>query len=347
MIILSKKYIDINDFISDGYATTFIIGARGVGKTISSFVDEIKYCYENDKKFIYLRRYQTEIDTLGLNLRLLSKLTGLTVMIDDVKDDTGRRTKMITAGLPTGVKDEDGNEKIKNVKNLGYLLALSVAAKYKSNDYTGTHIIIYDEFIDIRGRELKNETNLFLNFAMTVFRDFTKYKAVFLANATNIFNCYFVDFNILPRGKITRDRKLSIKIVMYQTSQELSARNATPLAKMMTFISNGGDSSLTNEFVFETGFLGKQSAKASCNLILRYAGKDYGLWKDYDGYVLSTKFDPSCDSKISLDEVNDEYEYRPTYVIVLGSMLVSKNLVFSDPMTRGVWFKLLKEKREI
>lgn len=273
---MSKKYLDITDFLQPDYATTFIIGARGVGKTISSFVSEIKYCYEKDLKFIYLRRYQTEIDTLGLNLRLISKLTGLSVSIDEVKDDTGRRTKMITAGIKTGVKNKDGSEQVKDKKNVGYLLALSVAAKYKSNDYTGTHIIIYDEFIDIRGRELKGETTLFLNFAMTVFRDFSKYKALFLANATNIFNCYFVDFNILPKGKVTKSRKLSIKIVMYQTSSELSKRNITPLAKLMNFVSEG-DSSLTNNFVYETGFLGKQGSKAKCKAVMMYDDRIFGL----------------------------------------------------------------------
>ena len=343
---MSKKYLDITDFLQPDYATTFIIGARGVGKTISSFVSEIKYCYEKDLKFIYLRRYQTEIDTLGLNLRLISKLTGLSVSIDEVKDDTGRRTKMITAGIKTGVKNKDGSEQVKDKKNVGYLLALSVAAKYKSNDYTGTHIIIYDEFIDIRGRELKGETTLFLNFAMTVFRDFSKYKALFLANATNIFNCYFVDFNILPKGKVTKSRKLSIKIVMYQTSSELSKRNITPLAKLMNFVSEG-DSSLTNNFVYETGFLGKQSSKAKCKAVMMYDDRIFGLWKDVHSYVLSTRYDPSCANKLSMDTVDDEYYYNPSFTITLVHFLITKNLVFSDELTRGLWFKLFKEKRLI
>lgn len=33
-----SKYINIADFINDGFATTFILGARGVGKTIGAFV---------------------------------------------------------------------------------------------------------------------------------------------------------------------------------------------------------------------------------------------------------------------------------------------------------------------
>lgn len=325
---MADKFIDVSQFLADGYATTFIVGARGVGKTVSSLVYAIKKAYEANEKFIYLRRYQTEIDTLGLNLKLLSDLSGHKVAMEQVPDDSGRTSFMLTA----------------DSKPVGYLLALSVASKYKSTDYTGVFIIIYDEFIDIRGRELRGEVNLFLNFAMTVFRDFSKYKALFLANATDVFNCYFIAFNLIPRGKITKDKKLSIKIVMYQTSAELNKRNKTPLAKLV-YALDSDDPALSNDFHITENYIQKQQPDAKCIYVMHLQGKDYGLWKG-DYYTLSPKFDPSA-PKVSIDGLEPEYDFRPYYISSIAAMLIGHALSFSDLVARGVWLKYLKEKRLI
>lgn len=323
-----SKWLQIQDFISDSYATTFVIGARGVGKTISSLVYGIKQSYENNQKFIYLRRFQSEIDTLGLDVNLLSKLTGYDISIDSVKDDSGRRSKMIKAGD----------------KPVGYLLALSVASKYKSNSYSDVFLIIYDEFIDIRNRELKGETNLFLNFAMTVFRDFKKYKALFLANATNIFNAYFIDFNIFPKSRITKDKSLSIKIVMYQASAELDERLKTPLARQVEALNDDAD--LHNRFQFdETGFIKKQTKQAKCIKIIRFEGIDYGLWKSKGYFTLSEKFDPTTIDKVSIDEIKEGYFYDKGGLLKCANLLKMNRLTFSNLITRGKCIKEMKMTR--
>lgn len=320
-----SKWLQIQDFISDNYATTFVIGARGVGKTISSLVYSIKQSYENNQKFIYLRRFQSEIDTLGLDVNLLSKLTGYDISIDSIKDDSGRRSKMIKAGD----------------KPVGYLLALSVASKYKSNSYSDVFLIIYDEFIDIRNRELKGETSLFLNFAMTVFRDFSKYKVLFLANATNIFNAYFIDFNIFPKSKITKDKKLSIKIVMYQASTELDERLKTPLARQVEALNDDAD--LHNRFQFdETGFIKKQTKQAKCVKIIRFESTDYGLWKSKTYFTLSEKFDPTTIDKVSIDEIKEGYFYDKGGLLKSADLLKMNKLTFSNLITRGKCVKEMK-----
>lgn len=325
---MTSKFIDVGQFLADNYATTYIIGARGVGKTVSSLVYAVKKAYEANEKFIYLRRYQTEIDTLGLNLKLLSDLSGHKVAMEQVPDDSGRTSFMITA----------------DSKPVGYLLALSVASKYKSTDYTGVFIIIYDEFIDIRGRELHGEVNLFLNFAMTVFRDFSKYKALFLANATDVFNCYFIAFNLIPRGKITKNKELSIKVVMYQTSAELNRRNRTALAKLV-YALDSDDPALSNDFRISDDYIQKQQPNAKCIYVMHLQGRDYGLWKG-DYYTLSPKFDPGA-PKVSIDGLEPEYDFRPYYISSIATMLIGHSLSFSDLVTRGVWLKYLKEKRLI
>lgn len=327
---MPKKFFHVEDFLDQNYSTLFILGARGVGKTVSSISYYVKHCYENKSKFIYLRRYQSEIDTLGFNYGLISKITGLEVTQEGIKDESGRRVLMITAnGAP-----------------VGYMLALSVASKYKSTDYTGTEVMVYDEFIDIRGRELKNETNLYLNFAMTVFRDFSKYKAIFLANATNLFNCYFVNFNTFPKGKITKYKKLGIKIVMYQTSAQLAEREKTPLARL---VRQAGDSesSLDNSFSVDQGFIGDLSAHSKCFVLLKLGETVYGYWRDGERVVISTKYDPSTKARISIDDLDNDYIYEPEFMSTISMKLSNNHLVFNNELTRGVWLQHLKSRRMI
>lgn len=330
---MDKKYINIMDFIQPEYSTTFILGARGVGKTISAFVESIKHCYDNDQKFIYMRRYQTEVDSLGINLPLISKLTGYTVEFKLTTDeDTGRKCKMITA------------TKNKITKNLGYVMALSTASKFKSNDYTGTWIIIYDEFIDIRGAELKNENDLFLNFAMTVFRNFADYKALFLANATNLFNCYFINYNIMPTSKINKYKELGIKVVMYETSASLSTRNSTQLARLYNY-SEKDKSALTNTFYIQSGFIKKTTNKSKAVATVLMGGKTWGLWNNKTEMIISNRIDKSIKNKVSLDELQDGYSLNRYYTVDIYGWLSRGQLYFNNQTTRGLWLKFLKEKK--
>ena len=132
----NKKYINPADFQQERYPVTFIIGARGVGKTIGALKDKLLKNYENKTMFIYLRRYQTEIDTASFNLTLLSQLIGHVVSRNVAEDRNGRKFESLL---------------VDNVP-VCYLLSLSTASKYKSNDYSLVTEIVYDEFIDPRGR---------------------------------------------------------------------------------------------------------------------------------------------------------------------------------------------------
>lgn len=199
-----SKYINIADFINDGFATTFILGARGVGKTIGAFVYMINQFKETGAKGIYLRRYQIEVEKAGIDAGLLSELTGSEITRETIEIEAVAYDFILVDGEPAI-----------------YMLALNTLGKYKSSAFPGVNIIIYDEFIDIKNRELKNETDIFYQFAMTIFRDFIKYKALFLANNTNIFNCYFLDLEVLPKGRVTKFREESIKIIAYETSSIL------------------------------------------------------------------------------------------------------------------------------
>lgn len=326
-----KKFINVEQFEQEEYPVTFIIGARGVGKTISSLSQKLKSNWKNHTMFIYLRRYQSEIETASFNLALLSKLVGHTVTRDWATDKNGKKVDCLLV---------DNNV-------VCYLLALSTAAKYKSNDYSDVTEIIYDEFIDPRGRELKNETKLFLNFAMTVFRDFSKYHALFLANATNLYNCYFLDFMVMPKYKITKFSKLGIKIVMYQTSEALNQEHYNSVLGQQVLRLEGEDSSsLANRFdnAFDD-FISGLTKYAKYQLTVRLDGVDYGVYSDVNWIIISTKVDPSYPEKYAMtydDATNDFTMIDPMQTNSFIAAFKRGQLRFTDVKSRSKWIKFFK-----
>lgn len=325
-----SKFIKVSDFQQPEYPVTFIIGARGVGKTVSALASKLKANYDQGTTFIYLRRYQSEIETAAFNLELIGKLIGHQITRDFYTDKNGKRAEFLFV----------------DSSPVCYLLSLSTAAKYKTNDYSDVTEIVYDEFIDPRGRELKQETKLFLNFAMTVFRDFSKYHALFLANATNLYNCYFLDFQIMPKRRITKFRPLGIKIVMYQTSAQLQAEHLHSVLGQQVLTIEGEGSSLYNQFDNQyEDFITKLTGKAEYRLSLRLNGHLYGYYKDGNNRVISAKADEEFPRRFAMT-YDDATDVIPVVNAIQTQSLIGRfkniELKFTDVKTRTEWIKFFK-----
>lgn len=325
-----NKYIKISQFEQSNYPFLFIIGARGVGKTINSLAEKIKSNAENGTMFIYLRRYQSEIDTVNFNYELLEQLTGYEIS----------REKLGNGKMAVDILTADGEP-------VAYLLALSTASKYKSNDYSKVTEIIYDEFIDMRGRELKGETKLFLNLCMTIFRDFSKAKVLWLANATDLYNCYFLDFEIMPNSKITKFSRLGIKIVMYQMDSNLyNEHMQSYLGRLVEHVEGEDGSSLHNSFDNEyNDFLSRLSKNSKYTATLKLNGTEYGLYQEGYAYCLSRKVDSSFKKKyaMTLNDVANGYpniDYR--FITNLINNFKNLQVYFTDVKTRSNWIRFFK-----
>lgn len=329
--VKQNKYINVEHFQQNEYPVTFIIGARGVGKTISALSQKLKRNWHDHTMFVYLRRYQNEIETASFNLDLLSKLVGHRVTRDFAEDKNGKKVDCLL---------------VDNTM-VCYLLALSTASKYKSNDYSRVTEIVYDEFIDPRGRELKHETKLFLNFAMTVFRDFSKYHALFLANATNLYNCYFLDFMIMPKHRVTKFSNLGIKIVMYQTSDQLNREHYNSVLGQQVLRIEGEDSSsLANRFENEyDDFISSLDKYAQYEVTLKLNGVVYGVYTDLGYMIISTKVDPDFPTKRAMlydDATNEFTMINPLQTSNLIGMFKRGALRFTDVKSRTQWIKFFK-----
>lgn len=344
---------------NDPYMWTFVIGGRSVGKTVNSLAQNIKFCYENDKRFIYMRRWQADFDRSGghIELPLISKLSGYDVQIKLFDDGTGNKRQMIVAGHAKETTDKKGKTKIvlEDAKGVGYFVALSTAQKTRSSAWPGVWLIIYDEFIPPDGRELPKgqEWDAYVGFLQTVFRDPRKAKSLFIANAVpgGEFNSYFIKLNLYPKGKVTRDRGRGVKIIQYAENQNLvEERKTSQLYKILESTGDASNDFTQAHFVYGEDFIKSLTGKSKIKIIYKLGNKLYGLWYNKDnGYILSQKFDNSCQAKFVLDEIdpNGDFAYDRAQVFKLGDFLRSNALFFDDPVTRGTFLNFLKEENMI
>ena len=54
-------YVNIEGIVNEGYPFNFLIGGRGTGKTYTS----LKMAYENNLKFMLMRRTQSQADLIS------------------------------------------------------------------------------------------------------------------------------------------------------------------------------------------------------------------------------------------------------------------------------------------
>lgn len=330
-------YINLREFTRDGYSTNFILGARGVGKTVSAFNQAIKHTAKTGEAFVYLRRYETELETLVLDIPLLREL--------NPKYNIERKKETLEgATSPSDVLLVDGVVSV-------FFIALSTASKVKSTNFSKVYEVDYDEFIDIRGKELANETTLFLEFMKTVFRDSRRYRVVFLANATNIYNNYFLDFEIMPSKRVTKFKDKNIKIVMYKTDAELAEReNNTDLAGLIRLVEGEENSTLNN--TFDNGFndfLTKLDGRSKTELIIKHLNTNYYLYRTNSKWIISDRGNANIKDRLALtvDDISENYPLMNNELYgTLRENFTLNNLYFTDVKTRSRFIRTLIRKSQ-
>ena len=134
MKIDSSVFFDIKNYMKDLKPKTFIIGARGIGKTYSS----LSYVVENNIRFIYMRNTWTQIKEcatdFGNPFKRLNKDKNWNIKIEIEKDH----------GI---IKDYSDPEK---VKDIGYACDLATFNDLKGVDLSDVDFIFFDEFIELR-----------------------------------------------------------------------------------------------------------------------------------------------------------------------------------------------------
>ena len=217
-------YVNIGGILCEGYPFNFVCGGRGTGKTY----DALRMARKSKKKFILLRRTQTQADTISNPKFSVFK---------PLNDDEGWDIQPVKVGdhLKAFV-DEDDNI-------IGYVFALSTLSNIRGFDASDVELIIYDEFIpEKHERPIKNEAEALWNAYETINRNRelkgqAPVQLLCLANANDITNPVFESLGLIRTAdrmqkkgteRWTDDRR-GIQLIMLQRSPISQKKSQTVL----------------------------------------------------------------------------------------------------------------------
>lgn len=253
-------YYDVSRLLSQRCVLNFVIGNRGGGKTFNCK----KLCINRFKKrgaqFIWVRRYQTEIDTLT-----------------DFWAD-------IAPFFPEDELRVEGNRLYINGEPAGHLIALTKSMQLKSVAYPKVETIVFDEFIIDKGKigYLKNEVQVFLELYETVARMRDNVTAIFLGNAISIVNPYFVYFNIAPDLNKRFTKKDGICIEFYFNEGFIAKKKATRFGRLIEG-TQYGEYNMLNKFLRDSdSFILPERPQGATTKLQQFIldGERFSLWSD-------------------------------------------------------------------
>lgn len=273
-------WYNINNTLSHNALINIVIGPRGYGKTYAAKKLGVKSFLKDGSQFIYLRRYETELD--------------------EVKDSL-MNDLIVNGEFPHNqIEYKDGTYTVDG-KIAGYCIALSRANYYKSASYPLVKYIFFDEFIvdtSTNMRYLKNEVRTFLNFYETIARLRTNVKAILLANSLSFINPYTLFWNISkPKNKnFTKVNNGLVLVELVGDDEYKQAKNNTPFGQLIAG-TEMASMAIENEFILDDEtFIEKKSNTSRYLFTFTYQDIPFGVWWDYATalYYISENIDPSC-----------------------------------------------------
>ena len=241
-------YLNMKGILSVDVPFFFLWGGRGIGKTFGA----LKYVLENDIRFMFMRRTQSQADLI--NKEEFSPFKPLNDYLH--MDVRPRVISKYNAALVDYVDGEPSN----HVR--GYTCALSTLSNMRGFDASDVEILIWDEFIpEKHDRPIKNEGAAFLNAVETIGRNRElngkpPLRVLCLANANTLGNPIFLELGIVNIAYrmaehekeiyINRDRGLFLGNIM--RSPISNKKEETSLYKLAKKESEFTRMSLSNEF---------------------------------------------------------------------------------------------------
>lgn len=286
---------------SYGCSLNFIIGPRGPGKTYAL----TKYCVEQFIKaghqFIWVRRFTKEVkECAGAFLR------------DMLKNEEFPGHELAMKGRKVYV---DG-------KIAGELLALATADDRKSSPTPDVYTLVFDEFIIDNGAKgyrhyLPGEITTFLNLISSTVRQRPGWSVWLLANAVTVNNPYFIYWNIaLPYGKDIARVKDDILIEYFHNTKFAEAAKESQFGHLVAG-TEYAEYAIDNKFRLDDNtFICKRPGAATYYFTLRFNGREYGVYADYETGRLFIS--PAADPKYPVRFALTDDDHRPNTLIVKG-----------------------------
>ena len=328
-------FYDPAPLLSQRCILNFVIGNRGGGKSFSGKRLCINRFLRSGAQFVWVRRYQTEIDTL-------------TDFFADIKEF-----------YPDHELKIEGNTAYINGEPAGWLIALTTSQKLKSVAFPNVKTIIFDEFIIDKGKlaYLKNEVQVFLELYETIARMRDNVTALFFGNAISIVNPYFVYFGITPDLNKRFTKQDGVCIEFYFNEAFVKKKATTRFGKLIASTAYG-EYNMLNKFLRDSDSFICEIKPAANLKIFQFIidGERFALWQDTKRgeWFIDTRYEDNFGTfrtfivnPVDMDE-NDKSHIllKKTSAIMkrLRDMIERGDLYFCDQNAKQKFFEILLTK---
>lgn len=276
------KFYDYQKLLSYNAFISIIIGERGVGKSYGAKKVVIEDFLKNDNQFIYVRRYNTELETA------VPQFFSDIVNNDEYPDyvfSVKKSKKMSVFYLQKKFVDEKGEEKLDEKQEIGYAVPLSTSHVLKSTSFPKVRTIIFDEFLLTKGsyHYLRNELTMFLDMIETVGRLRSNLRVFMIANASDAYNPYMSYFDLdLPYNSEFKTFKDGEIVVNYIKNEEYRDEKRRSRFGKLIAGTDYEKYAIDNQWLGRTNkdFVKKKGGNATCRYVFYFDKIKYGLWYD-------------------------------------------------------------------
>lgn len=188
-------YLNFEEIFNKGKTLTFLIGARGIGKTYGA----IKFLLDHNISFAYIRRLQSQLDLLKSQDPKLNPFIA-------INNDTSYNLIFKKVNKQVYGIYNEGEENAR-----GFGLALSTFHNFRSFG-AGVDVVLFDEFIaDHNERPLKLEADGFFNLLESVNRNRElnggkPVKVICMANSNDVGTPLLMYLNLVNRALNMQDK---------------------------------------------------------------------------------------------------------------------------------------------
>jgi hypothetical protein len=321
-------WYDLNKTLTYNCLFNIIIGNRGCGKTYGAKKRAIKLFLEKGYQFIYLRRYDTELDEVKESL------------FNDI---------ILNGEFPEHTIEYKNGCYFIDQKLFGYCMALTKAHYYKSASFPMVYFIIYDEcIIDDSGTShyLKSEVRKFLDFYETIARMRDGVIVFFLANALSIVNPYTMFWNLSLPYNSNIMRKGEVLLQLVQDVDFIEEKKKTRFGRLIEG-TEYADYSINNKFLLDNDtFLMKKTDKSNHYFSFKYESELYGVWVDYSigKFFVSKDTDPFC--KVIYSLTLDDHSPNTMLIKSMKNAILFKTFI-ENYKEGNVYFENIRVKNVV
>lgn len=340
-----EGYLNIDAILDTNLPFLFVTGGRGIGKTFGA----LKWTLLHDKKFVFLRRTQSQVDLINKPefspFKPVADYMGMEIV--------SKPLSKYNVGFFKGAESDEG--KVEPVgKCLGYSMALSTISNMRGFDASDVELMIFDEFQPERHeRPIKNEAQAFFNAYETINRNRElqgrpPLQALCLSNSNDAGNSLYMELKLISKVETMKkkgqvyslDYNRGIGIFLLDDSPISERKNQTALYRA-TQGNEFQQMALSNDFAeFRTNSIKPQPIKeykAICTIgeITFYRHKT-----DSHIYYCSTLKSGTPDSEIyDTTETEIKRWYRKYYY--LWEAYMKDKIYFEDATTELIFNKYM------